>query len=252
MSENIKSKVDNLTLKDVVMLLDYKGYFYDSYDIDNNTITFQRNSLPPITSFPSGVKKLNYAPWQTTIKIKYKTFNKVYKWVEELPFAIELDKWRTKYNSYLIGEASMSFDAHIADIVIELNRKGYITSTSCGGHFTGNDFTPIIIGFINSKTLPNMPYGVHNCKLRYDRAENIIKIFLNNITVEERDRVLNELLLWARNLPQNIDYLDYWQNNYDGIYDWNNITLIRSRPLSDLGDERWEVKTWHTETSKTI
>ncbi len=247
-----KSGVTSPTLKDVVMLLDYKGYFYDKYDIDNNTITFQKNCLPPITSFPNGIKKINYEPWQTTIKITYKTLNKVYKWAEELPLAVELDKWRTNYNSYFIGEASMSFDAHIADIVIELNRKGYITSTSCGGHFTGDDFTPIFIGFINSETLPNMPYGISNCKLRYDRAENEIKIYLNDITVEERDRVLNELLMWAKNLPQNVDYLDYWQTNYGNVYDWNNITLVRSRPLSDLSDERWEIKTWHTETSTTI
>lgn len=240
MGENIKSENNNLTLKDVVMLLEYKGYYSKDFNIDNNTITFTRNNLPPVVTFPNGIKKID----NDTIEITYKTYTKVYEWVESLPLAIEFDKWRTNYNTYRFTDnITLDFDAHIADVIIELNKKGYITYTSCGGHYTGNDYSPIYIGFISYQDVPVLPYNISNCKVQYFKDKHEIKIFLNTVTIEERDRVLKELLQWAKNLlnNKNVDHLTYWQDCYDKDLDWGNYTLIKSRPISDLdNNERWQ------------
>ncbi len=222
-------------LADVGLFLDFKGYFTDSIDKENNTICFIMNNMPPTATFTSGIKKID----KNTIKIKNKTYRKIYDWVDSLPLSIELDKWRTYYNTYHIGDALLCFDAHIADVCIELNRKGYPTYCSCGGHYTYNDYTPIYIGF--EYDIPSLP-NIDNCKIKVSKEDNIMEIYLNTVTIEERDRVLKELLQWVKDLPICEAHLNFWKSLWE-CYDWDNVILVKSCPLSDIdrGCERWQV-----------
>ena len=123
-------------------------------------------------------------------------------------------------------------DNGIADIIVELNNKGYRTICSCEGHMydcTGYKkpknrreygqyspvwivfksghlppYPPIIKGYISSKL---DPWKCEHARIFFGSDELAIAFETykryrpDNVDIEHK-RVLNEVLKWAQNLPQ--------------------------------------------------
>ena len=145
---------------------------------------------------------------------------------------------RTKIPKY--GYADL--DSGIADIVVELNKKGYLTKCSCEGHlyeYTNKswnyNYSPIWLDFKNEACMPPYPpqiegYTYKRTKPWYDKHSGWymgeysplkgciqyglwvgFSFYKREIKTrgdihKEHERVLKEVLKWAQGLPTKEDY----------------------------------------------
>ncbi|MGO0862285.1 hypothetical protein, partial [Clostridioides difficile] len=119
---------------------------------------------------------------------------------------MDFDKKRLIYADDFLIE----LDESIADIIIELNRKGYKTSNCCGGHINNDGETNCYISFYKSHnfTLPKNYY--------YESSYNVIrcKFYGNKFELKKQ-------------LNQNVEILRKW---VDRLQTYNEvIEKIKSR-----------------------
>lgn len=107
-------------------------------------------------------------------------------------------------------DRQVEIDDNMVDIIIEMNRKGYITKHCCGGHLMYSD-NDVYIVFKNYDKELNKPFGF---KYRYKKGvHHVINCFSMSIDyenyVEELEKEVSSLRKWVNELPDwNVTYGD--------------------------------------------
>lgn len=84
-------------------------------------------------------------------------------------------------------------DRGMIDILIELNKKNYLTSVCCEGHLREDGTWNAYIGFKN-------PYNFAEYPKEYDSAKKQMYFYWSGKGEESRQKFLTELLEWAKSL----------------------------------------------------
>lgn len=91
-------------------------------------------------------------------------------------------------------ENIQNIDRGMWDILIELNSKNYFTNGCCEGHLREDGKWNGYISFIN-------PYVFNEYPKLYDHAKHRMTFYWTDIGENSRQKFLEELYEWAKNLP---------------------------------------------------